>query len=223
MTDIVPTVLTASHDTLVENIGHVARSVHRIQIDVCDGKFVATRTWPYGAHDHAVFAQYVTGDQGLPHWEDLDFEVDLMVDEPERVLADWVAVGVSSAVIHFRSTHSLEACRAAVGDSVQLGLALRIGDDVESAAAEIAHCDYVQVMGVARPGTQGKEPFDERSIELVRTIRTQYPDLLIQVDGGVNVENAQALLDAGASRLVVGSAIFGSEDPLGALRELQSI
>ncbi len=75
-------------------------------------------------------------------------------------------------------------------------------------------------MGIEKVGFQG-EPFDKHAIYLVERMRRRYPELIIQVDGGVSLENANALAKAGASRLIVGSAIFGEDDPIAASKALQ--
>ena len=60
-------------------------------------------------------------------------------------------------------------------------------------------------------------------MELVRNLRTTYPNLVITVDGGVNLETARDFLNAGANRLVVGSALFGNDDFLGTLEEFRAL
>jgi ribulose-phosphate 3-epimerase len=77
-------------------------------------------------------------------------------------------------------------------------------------------------MGIEHEGQQG-QPADPRAVELVRALREAHPDLPIQVDGGVNAEHIPALVEAGASRLVAGSAVFGVDNPAAALKELGTI
>ena len=67
-------------------------------------------------------------------------------------------------------------------------------------------------MGIGRVGRQG-EPFEPHSLALIERLRKRYPDLTIQVDGGVTMETARSLVQAGANRLVVGHAIFTADNP----------
>jgi ribulose-phosphate 3-epimerase len=79
--------------------------------------------------------------------------------------------------------------------------------------------DYVQVMGINRVGRQG-EPFEPRSLALIERLRHRYPDLAIQVDGGVSLKTARQLVRAGATKLVVGHAIVAADNPEEAYRAL---
>ena len=80
----------------------------------------------------------------------------------------------------------------------------------------------VQLMSVASLGSYGA-PFDERVYERIKILRAQCPFVTISVDGGVSNQNAERLIDAGATRLVAGSAIFSAEDPRAAFEELYAI
>ncbi|HEU0080414.1 MAG TPA: hypothetical protein VFQ72_00095 [Candidatus Paceibacterota bacterium] len=99
-------------------------------------------------------------------------------------------------------------------------------DDPEAVAASIAPVaagiHFVQVMGIQNIGYQGQD-FDPRAVELVRALRAAYPDMPIAVDGGVDVDNGRELVNAGATRLVVGSALFESVDFAGTLKEFQAL
>ncbi len=77
-------------------------------------------------------------------------------------------------------------------------------------------------MGIDQDGFQG-EKFDEKVIENIKFLKDSLPGIIISVDGGVSLENAEILLDAGADRLTVGSSIWKNGDPLGALKNFQSL
>ena len=105
---------------------------------------------------------------------------------------------------------------------VRAGIALGPQDQPDALEPFESQFDFVQVMGIDREGKQG-EPFDKRALYLVERLRARYPKLPIQVDGGVSLQNARELVAAGASRLVVGSAIVKAEDPLAAYQEFQEL
>jgi ribulose-phosphate 3-epimerase len=77
-------------------------------------------------------------------------------------------------------------------------------------------------MAIARIGYQG-EPFDERCISNIMALKEKFVDLIISVDGGVNLETAPRLVDAGAERLVAGSAIFNTDDIIDTIEQFKSL
>jgi ribulose-phosphate 3-epimerase len=77
-------------------------------------------------------------------------------------------------------------------------------------------------MGIDNIGFQGQK-FDARVIDKIRAVKERFPDIKITIDGGVSLENAQTLLDAGADRLVVGSQIFNSDNIVETYHQFASI
>ena len=77
-------------------------------------------------------------------------------------------------------------------------------------------------MGINHVGFQG-EPFDERVIEKVKAVRAKYPEMIISVDGGVSLETAPKLIEAGVSRLIVGSAIFNSDNFIESIQNFKKL
>lgn len=209
MIEIVPAVLVGTLDELKAKLVRLKDLTRRVQIDVCDGYFTPTRTWPYPG-----------GEVQLPYAADFDFEVDLMVQRPEKVLAEWVRAGIMRAVFHLESPHDFRALTQSAGD-IELGLGIDLDPPHERIAAYVERVEYFQVMGIGRLGKQG-EPFDARTIPLIERLKTDFPQMPIQVDGGVDPDTASALVAAGASRLVVGHYIVNADDPKVALEMLQS-
>ncbi len=222
MTNIIPAILPHTLDDLVMHLGRIRGAAPLVQIDVCDGMFVTSRTWPMNPGDRARFAQIVKGDEGLPYWEDFSFEIDFMVHSPERLIPLWIATGIQRAVIHLESRHDWNAVKDAAGDSVELGLALDLDPPFERLHVAVPRADYVQIMGIPRLGKQG-EGLDDRVFGLIEKIRSEFPDVTIQVDGGVSLDNARGLIDSGADRLVVGSHIFNAPDPKDVLMKFERI
>ena len=109
-----------------------------------------------------------------------------------------------------------------VRENTQIGVAINTTTSVELLKPLISHIDFVQCMGIEKIGFQG-EPFDERAIDQVKSLRKDFPELIISVDGGVNLDSASELIKAGANRLVAGSAIFQSFDIDEAIVELESL
>ena len=234
MAEIVPAILTNSFREIRDDLDMVAGRVHAVQIDVCDGGYVPTKTWPYSTGKGDIDFDALVGQEvGLPHWEEIDFEFDLMVRNVYEKIPDFVAIGATSIVIHRESVNDdeIEKILADYGkDSdalsdfgIALGLAYppdtTVVDDV---AKHIDSIDFVQVMGIRKVGFQG-QIFLPSAIDTVRALRERFPKLIISVDGGVSTENARDLIDAGADKLIIGSAIFSEHDSLDALNDFLSI
>lgn len=218
MNDIVPAILPNTYEELEVGVARLVGGPKYVQIDVCDGMFVTSRTWPLNPSDRAHFADIIKGEEGLPHWQEFNFEVDLMTHSPEKHVVQWVAAGVFRVVFHLESRHNWQELKDAVGDTAEIGLAIDLDPPYEKLATYIPRVDYLQIMGIARLGKQGTE-LDERVYALIARVRSDFPDVTIQIDGGVTLENARALLDAGADRLVVGSAIVRDVSPKDAYRK----
>lgn len=219
--EIVPAVIPQSLDDLKSKLVRLrGADVRTVQIDITDGMFVVSRSWPMGPGDASSFKRIVSGDEGLPFWEEFDFEIDCMVHNPEKVIGDWVRAGASRAVIHMKSRHDLAACRQVGGDALELGVAIDLEPSYERLASYLPSVDYVQVMGIARLGQQG-EPFDERVFDVIARVRKEAPDVIIQIDGGVDDTVAADLIEAGVTRLVSGSFVLSSDSPKEAVRKLK--
>ncbi len=212
-----------SYDDLVEKMGLFAGVVPIVQLDIMDGKFVPERTWPYPLARDPHFDAIVDQEEGMPAWEDVNFEVDLMIENPELMVPKWISAGVSRAIVHVESMGDFEKIREAVPTGlIELGLAINTTTPLSALDPYLDRIDFVQCMGIAKIGFQG-EIFDERVLDHIRALRTACPDLTISVDGSVNFETARALVDAGATRLVSGSAILESGDISHAIIDLQNI
>ena len=240
MTEIIPAILPEYIDDLREKLSLISGIVPLAQIDVCDGKFTPTKTWPYKKGIDETFLRIVGQEEGFPFWDSIDFEVDLMVKHPENIIDDWIATGAKRIIIHIESTPNplslFQKIRQEYGTSsdssygVEVGAALNINtpnEEVYDLLNEIddkgaPSVDFVQFMGIENIGYQG-EPFDERVFEKVRELREKFPDTIISVDGGVSQDNATELIEAGANRLVSGSAIFESGDIAGTIEVFQNL
>jgi len=201
MTDIMPAVLPHNLDQLAESLARLKGVAPLAQVDVVSDIF---------------------GDEeGLPEWEEFDFEFDLYV-EPATFVVRAVELGASAVVVHARHHSAAQALQALqeyrTGSfAIKVGVALRPTDDVSVLEQFLGLYDYVQVMGIDNEGRQG-EPFNPRTVELVAALRQANPSLFIQVDGHA-AGHEQALAQAGANRLVEGSAILTADNPKVALKE----
>jgi len=231
MADIIPAIMPVDFMDLKEKISLVSGVVPLAQVDVMDGKFVPGKTWPYKDVPDPDFEAILAEDVGFPHWEELDFEVDLMISRSEDVWQDWVKAGAKRIIFHIESLAEPERFLDEVrknsvsSDSifyVEIGLAIDIDTPNEILDAVISKVDFIQCMGIATIGKQG-EPFDARVLEKINDLRNKYPDLIISVDGGVSLGTVFSLIEAGANRFVVGSAIFESDNIKETIYEFENI
>lgn len=191
----------------------------KMQLDVVGGGFFSfNRSWPF--RDHKSFQKMLKEKTGLPYWTEFDIEVDLMVDNPSELALTFVELHVSRVIIHARHKGALEAASRLdqYEDSehptpVSVGIALASHAILEELEPFEGLYDFVQVMGIDHIGRQGQPPCPHhKELELIRALRQKFPDLTIQVDGGV-AAHVKELVQAGASRLVVGSAIINAQNP----------
>jgi ribulose-phosphate 3-epimerase len=235
--EIIPAIMAADRGQLEADVARVLDLVPLVQIDVMDGKYVPHHSWPYqsaglgagagraGDSYAPDFLKILAEDDGLPHWQDMDYEIDLMVEKPEDVAESWIIAGAKRLVFHIEGKDDLmllvddlrERFPMGVTDSLinlEIGLAVNVDTSIDKLAPYLLvdheKINFVQCMGIARVGFQ-RQPFDERVLGQISALRKLYPGLTISVDGAVNADTAARLVDAGASRLVAGSALFESD------------
>lgn len=223
MIEIIPAIIPKNIEDLKEKLEKVRKLARFVQVDVIDGKFAPRLSWPYGEGDEKSFREIVSEEKGLPFWEDFDFEADLMIENPEESLNDFIKAGFGRLVIHIESAKNLEKI---ISETREKGISVYLAQNIQTPTEElekwIDRIDGIQLMGISRIGFQG-EPFDERVISKIKYLRERHPGLIISIDGGVSLQTAPQLISAGANKLVAGSAIFKSEDIAGTIEKFQNL
>ena len=222
--EIIPAILPHSLLDLQEHIDLLQGVAPRVQVDVVDGSYAKGKTWPY--RDRSTFDKLLFDEHGLPSWDKLDYQFDLMIEDPTAEVLNFVTVGATQLVLHAKSKTTGEALQALVDRrdqmgtfAVSAGIALDIHAQLDELEPFESQFDFVQIMGIEHEGKQG-QAFDKHAVFLVERVRSRYPYVPIQVDGGVTLEHVKPLVEAGANRLVVGSAIFGASDAVSAYHAL---
>jgi ribulose-phosphate 3-epimerase len=143
-----------------------------------------------------------------------------MVDNPTRHFHQFAEAGGDSVTFHYEVVEDVPATIAAAREhGLEVGLAFNPETEPEDVAAAATGVDIVLCMSI-HPGYSGQELMPE-ALGRIRRLRAALPrETPIQVDGGVNNDNARRIYEAGATLLVVGSAIFGREDLPRAYRRL---
>ncbi len=238
MIKVLPAIIPTSYEDLNCKMSIVKDIVNLVQIDVCDGMFVPSKSWPYAGDDGDHFKKITEETEGFPFWEDMDFEADLMVKNPEESAEKWIRAGAKALVFHIESSSKIldlvKDLRKTYGYSedsiadIEIGIALNINtpnevlyDFLEQNSQGRTLADFIQFMGIKKIGYQGQE-FDGEVFKKISDLREKYPDVAISVDGGVNFENYKDLIKAGANKLISGSAIFDSENIKEAVEEMKN-
>ena len=146
----------------------------------------------------------------------------LMIEHPELYVEAFAAAGADMITVHQEACVHLDRQVAQIHDlGCKAGVALNPATPVETLVDILLAVDMVLIMSV-NPGFGGQK-FIPRALDKVRRLRALAPDLLIQVDGGVNAETGAQLVAAGADVLVAGSYVFGAEEPREAIHSLYTL
>ena len=202
---VAPSILSADFGRLREQVREVLDAGARlIHVDVMDGHFVPQIT--VGPLVVEALAGDVREAGGM-------LEVHLMIERPERHVADFVSAGADSVTFHAEATAHLAYTASLIRErGACVGVAINPGSPPEllaeiPGAAELALCMTVN------PGWGG-QPFIERSLQKLPRLRAVVGErVAIEVDGGIDARTAPACRRAGASLFVAGSAIFHAPDP----------
>ncbi len=229
MTEVIPAILAKDIQELRERIAQISSVASVIQIDMCDGKFVDSFSWPMSPYDQESTEAILNEEEGLPFWDSIDFEFDLMVMKAHEQFEFFVKLGAKRIIFHVEAEGDiktfkefLEGLDMYTRENIEIGVALNTTTPVETLKPIISHIDFVQCMGIEHIGHQG-QTFDNRVIAQIASLRTSYPELIISIDGGVDEDTAPLLVKAGANRLVVGSALMRSYDIRETMRYLENL
>lgn len=225
MIEIIPAIMAKNYAQLVDEVMAVKDATSTIQIDVMDGVFVSGKSWPLDMVDETHFLEMVREEEGMPYWNDIAYELDLMVSNPQEELSRWLALRPQRIVFHLESLDNPREVLESVQElrsEIEIGISFDKDFNLDLIDELVPYIDYVQCMGIAQIGAQG-QPFSEHVIDQLHYLVHTYPGLLLSVDGAVNEDTIPHLVQAGARRLIVGSAIFGTGDALLNFELLQDI
>jgi len=224
MSSIIPAIMPKNFSDLEHKVNLVAQHTDTVQIDIMDGTFVPNKTWPYPLPD-ARFTALQHEDEGLPFWETMNYELDLMVRHPDEHFEQWVKLGPSRIIVHVESLahpqqffESVQSLRSLI----EIGISFDNSTGAEAVLPYLPFVDCVQVMGIARVGFQG-QPFDDRALYNIKQIQKAVPDMQITVDGAVGKDTIKKLFDAGVTRFVAGSAVFHDDTIEDNIRDLEDL
>jgi len=217
MTQIIPALITSDEDSTndfkelklkFEKLQpFLADFDNWVQIDITDGKFVPTET-VINLEDLRYFT------------EKANVEFHLMINRPEKVIGEWARLGPKRIIVHIEAIEDmnelLNVCRE---KDVELGLALNPETPNVMIEPWINAVDLILFLGV-HPG-QGGQEFIPEVLEKIKSLRQNFLNVKIEIDGGVRIDNIEELKKAGVDIFVIGSGILKSPDVGKTIKELK--
>ena len=208
-----PSLLSADFGNLQRDIEMLNQSeCDWLHVDVMDGIFVP----------NISFGQPIV--KHIRKHAQKPLDVHLMIMDPGRYINDFKEAGADIITVHYEACTHLDRTIHAIHDAgMKAGVVLNPHTAVCLLEDMVQECDVVLLMSV-NPGFGGQK-FIENTYNKVRQLRAlcdrKNPRCLIEVDGGVNLQNAPVLYEAGADVLVAGNAVFKSADPQKTIHDLK--
>lgn len=212
---ILPSILSADFARLAEEVARVERGGAAVlHVDVMDGHFVPNLT---------IGPPVV---ESLRKVTRLHLDVHLMIENPERYIKGFCASGANSISVHYEEVRHLDGVLGLIhAEGAMAGIVLNPATPVTVLEDVLEVADFVLLMSV-NPGFGGQKliPYVlEKVRKLDQMRRAKKPELLIEIDGGVNPENLAEVVRAGCDWIVAGSAIFHSPNPEETVRHMREI
>ena len=204
MAKISPSILSADFGSLKRGGGGLEKGcADYIHLDVMDGIYVPNITFG------------IPVIKNIRNITDIPFDVHLMIDRPERYIKDFADAGADIITVHEESTTHLHRTIEEIKSyGLKAGVALNPSTPLENIEYVLDYIDMVLIMTV-NPGFGGQSFISSmaRKIKkLKETIEARKLDILIEVDGGIKLNNAKDIIDYGVDIIVVGSGIFEAKD-----------
>lgn len=212
---VAPSLLAADFTNLKEAIDLIDHSeADWLHMDIMDGRFVP----------NISFGMIVVEQVGRVLKKPMD--VHLMIEEPGKYVTQFAQAGADTITVHFEACPHLHRNIQQIRDlGVRAGVAINPHTPVTALEHVVEDLDLVLIMSV-NPGFGGQK-FIFETLYKIRQLRQLLMDrnskALIEVDGGVGLQNAGKIMEAGADVLVAGSSVFGSDDPVDTIHKLKAL
>jgi ribulose-phosphate 3-epimerase len=212
---VAPSILAADFANLQRDIEMINNSqADWIHVDIMDGHFVPNISFGFPVV------------KAVKKYAQKPLDVHLMISDPDRYLQAFKDAGADHITVHYEACIHINRTINAIKDmGLKAGVAINPHTSVFLLDDIIADVDTVLIMSV-NPGFGGQQ-FIDNTYKKIRELKAmsaeRNPDLFIEIDGGVTLENAEALLNAGANVLVAGNFVFSAEDQVRMIWELKEV
>lgn len=208
MIEIIPGILEREWDEIEKKINIIAGLTEWVHIDVSDGRFTPNVTW-----DEPRDLSKIK--------EEPKIEIHLMTSQPDEQIDKWLDSLVGRIIIHYESKFSdiKGLIQRIKGIGREIVIAFNPTTPWQGSEEILALVDGVLFLAVS-PGYSGQE-FNKTVLEKISSLRASYPNIVIEVDGGVRPPLIKDLLASGATRFVSTSYVFSAGNPKEAIREYQ--
>ena len=210
---IAPSILSGNFADMGNEVKSLkAMGADWVHVDVMDGVFVPNLTFGFKMI------------KDIRQLSDLFFDVHLMITNPKRYVERFVSSGADLVSFHYEAEDDIDGTLDIIKSAgCKCGLAINPDADVDVIIPYLDKLDLILIMTVF-PGFGGQK-FIDGSLERIaraKALRDKLaPSALVEVDGGVNIGNAQSIISAGADVMVAGNAVFGATDRTAAIKQLR--
>lgn len=210
---VAPSVLSANFANLQKDIEMINNSeADWFHVDVMDGVFVPNISFGFPVI------------KALKKYAKKPLDVHLMIVDPDRYVTDFKNAGADILTVHLEAcTHLHRTIQSIKNNGLQAGVALNPHTNIELLRDCIVDIDLVCLMSV-NPGFGGQKFIENtynKVLALKKLITESKSNTLIEIDGGVDMNNFKKLLNCGANVLVAGNTVFGSQNPVQTISELK--
>ena len=222
---IIPAILPKDFLDLKNHLERIKNVTDFVQIDICNNTYTPSKTWPFTHTPDIYFEKMITQEEGMPLWKEIDFELDLMINNPEKFVDDFINLGPARIIFHFETLQNPLYCIKTYKEKyplIEFGIAFSNNTNAEEQKETIEIADIVQCMGIDKIGFQGQD-FDQRVLDQVKKIRKISPEKIIAVDGAVNEDTISELSNVGVNHFVTGSAFFNTDNLISTLKKFQKL
>lgn len=209
--EIIPVINCPDAESVSERAEKISGFAKWAHIDVSDAAFTFNKSWGNASEWPKI-------------GQNLNLEIHLMVENPEKEIDSWLRIGAKRIIVHLETINEetfTEMRKKTDREKVQLMVAINPETPVSKLGIFLKKAYAFQLLAVY-PGPSGQK-FQPIVIDKIKFLRSERPDAIIEVDGGINEEVAKICKTAGANILTASSYIFNSPDPKASYEKLSAI